>query len=242
MRIPVTKSLYRKPSLRIVMMSTLFIMCVAPSLTAQAQGRNGGLTTGPSTTQGSAGATGTPSSRGGAGGVANPAPGGEPSSLGSATFSPGPRATETSRTGYVGARTNDTVTPPPVEKTLTLSIMQFGRCPPRGLQPHPATRMTGSNLGRIQTIARHLRQGQSNETGDESTARYLLADMQQELEQNAPDPALVGTYLGLISDTPVTPALVTAVSGSLCRPISASAAEDIAAIAEEQRNRMMLGR
>lgn len=207
-----------------------------------AQGKNGSAL-GPSGGAIGGGVSGA-SNRGGAAGVSNPSPGGSPSSLGGPAQSSGPQSTETSRSGYLGGRATEPVTPPPPTPqppgTLTLTVAQFGKCPTLSGGNSPQARMSGNNNGRINAVAHYLTQGQARQTN--ATTHYLLADMQEELEKPQPDVTLAATYLGIAAGVPVTPALVSEVSESLCSPVSRSMAEAIAPIAETQRQRALLGR
>jgi hypothetical protein len=226
---------------------TLFAAAVALAPNVGAQGKNGSALGPVGGTLGSGASAG--SNRGGAAGVSNPSPGGSPSSLGGPAQSSGPQSMETSRPGYLGGRTTNTtdptdpinpVTPPtqaPGATTPILNVTQFGKCPTVSASS-PQTRMSGNNSGRINTVANYLSPGQESS----ATARYLLADMQEELEKPHPDLTLAATYLGIASGVPITPALVSEVSESLCSPVSHSMAEAIAPAAEAQRTRMLLGR
>ncbi len=75
-----------------------------------------------------------------------------------------------------------------------------------------------------------------------STARYLLADLREELAKPKPDLTLAGTYLGIASAMPVTPALVADIGNSLCAPVSEHAAQTIARVAEAQQRKLTRGR
>lgn len=219
-------------------------LCAAAVMLAPevgAQGKNGSAQ-GPSAGTIGGGVSGA-SNRGGAAGVSNPSPGGSPSSLGGPTQSSGPQSTETSRSGYLGGRTTEPVTPPPPTPqppgTLTLTVAQFGKCPTLGGISNPQARMSGNNSGRINAVAQYLNQGQAAQN---ATTHYLLADMQEELEKPRPDLTLAATYLGIASGVPVTAALVSEVSESLCSPVPRNVAEAIAPAAEAQRQRLLLGR
>jgi len=209
---------------------------------AAAQGRSNGIGAGaPATPSVGSGATGT-ANRGGAGGVSNPSPGGEPATVGTPGHSAGPQGTDTTRSGYVGGRTVPAVTPPTVPPGTTMSalvLQQFGNCPTATTPASGQARLNGDNLGRIDTVAQYLGQGAQGERGP--TARYLLADLQEELEKPQPDLTLAGTYLGLASGMPLTPTLVSEVSESLCAPVSDHAAHDIAGVAETQRRKLTTG-
>ena len=210
---------------------------LAPAAGAQVK-NSAGLGSSASTLGG--GASGA-SNRGGAGGVSNPSPGGSPASLGGPGQSSGPQTTEGSRTGYGGGRSVDPVTPPPEPPpvvTTLASITQFGNCPTAAL-PSPQARMSGNNMGRIDTVARYL--GQGREPQAISTNRYLLADMQEELEKPSPDLMLSASYMGIASTVPVTPELVYEVGQSICASVSRDVAKEIAAVAEEHRKRLLLG-
>lgn len=208
------------------------------------QAKTGAGALGPASGSVGGGAT-SGSNRGGADGVGNPNPGGAPSSLGSPGQSSGPRGTETSRPGYLGGRTQDgeapTTPPPPPPApgepiTITeYNTIQFGDCPTPGTPADPRQRMAGSNEGRIRSVAQHLAHGVRQ---DGTTGRYLVANIQEELEKPQPDVALIGTYFGLASRAPVTPGLVEDVSMSLCTPVTGSAAQSIADIAEAQRDKL----
>jgi hypothetical protein len=195
---------------------------------AAAQGRNGG-SSGPSGGSLGGGVSGA-ANRGGAGGVSNPSPGGEPASIEGPQQSSGPRGSEASRTGYMGGRETTAVTPPPLLPGTTITTLvetRFGDC---------AARVPTANMDRVGTVAQYLAhpaQAQSS-----STARYLLADLQEELTKPKPDLTLAGTYLGIASAMPVTPALVADVGNSLCAPVSEHAAQTIARVAEAQRHKL----
>ncbi len=216
---------------------------VAASPAYAQQSKTGGGALGPSAGSVGGGAT-SASNRGGAGGVSNPSPGGSPSNLGSPTQSAGPQGTETSRRGYLGGRSTDVeppeppTPPPPPGGTVTLTeynLQQFGKCPMPGAPLTPQERMSGANGDRVQAVAQYLNHGAHRRA---STGRLLVANMQEELEKPQPDLTLVGTYLGLASHTPVTSSLVEDVGASLCAPVSASAAQAIAEVAEAQRAKL----
>lgn len=208
------------------------------------QSKTGGGSLGPAVGSVGGGAAGG-SNRGGASGISNPSPGGAPSSLGGPGQNSGPRGTETSRPGYLGGRTQEADTPtlppsPPPAPGDTITIAEynefhFGNCPTPGAPANPHQRMSGSNEGRIQAVAQHLAHGARQ---DGTTARYLVANIQEELERPQLDLALIGTYFGLASRAPVTPGLVEDVSMSLCTPVTSSAAQSIADIAEAQRDKL----
>jgi len=212
--------------------AALVAAAVAIAFDAGAQGGNGG-STGPS-----AGTLGGDVSgavnRGGAGGVSNPSPGGEPASVGGPQQSSGPQGTETSRPGYMGGRETTPVTPPPLPPGTTITTLvgtRFGDC---------AARAASANMDRIGTVAQYL--SHPAQAHASSTARYLLADLQEELAKPQPDLTLAGTYLGIASAMPVTPALVADVSNSLCASVSEHAAQRIARVAEAQRGKLTRGR
>lgn len=207
------------------------------------QSRSGGGALGPAAGSVGGGSTGG-ANPGGAGGISNPSPGGSASNLGSPGQSAGPQGTETSRTGYLGGRSTEVEPPeppsppPPPGGTVTLteySLQQFGKCPVPGTQVTPQARMSGGNGERVEVVARYLNHGARPRA---STARLLVANVQEELEKPRPDLTLVGTYLGLASRTPVTSSLVEDVSASLCAPVSGGDAQAIAEIAEVQRAKL----
>jgi IMP cyclohydrolase len=99
--------------------------------------------------------------------------------------------------------------------------------------------MSGSNGDRVEAVAQYLSHGAPHR---EATARNLVANLQDELEKPRPDLTLVGTYLGLASRTPVTSNLVEDVSASLCAPVTGSAAQQIAEVAEAQREKLRADR
>lgn len=185
------------------------------------------------------------SNRGGASGISNPSTGGTPSTLGAPGQNSGPRETETSRPGFLGGRTQEAEAPtspssPPPAPGDTITIAEynavyFGDCPTPDTTANPRQRMSGSNEGRIQAVAQHLAHGARQ---DGATARYLVANIQEELERPQPDLPLIGTYFGLASRAPVTRVLVEDVSMSLCTPVTGSAAQSIADIAEAQRDKL----
>jgi hypothetical protein len=232
-----------RPLLALVLFATAITL--APNAGAQGKINSGAL--GPSGGSVGGGASGA-SNRGGAAGVSNPSPGASSSTLGGTTQNNGPRSTETARPGYLGGRTTEEpVTPPspaptqPPGTTTTLlqNVTQFGKCPTVGASSAQA-RMSGNNLGRIDAVAQYLTQQPAAQRS--STVRYLLADMQEELEKPHPDLTLAATYLGIASGQPITPALVSEVSASLCSPVSPGTADAIAPTAEAQRKRLLMGR
>jgi len=221
------------------------------------QPKNGGGALGPASGTVGGGATGA-ANPGGASGTSNPSPGGTPSTLGSPGQSAGPRGTETSRPGYLGGRTADAEPPippppppgpgevvtitdynaaaPPAQggaATITeYNATLFGDCPTPTVAASPQRRMSGSNEGRIEAVARYL----THRAGaKDATVRYLVANIQEELEKQKLDLALIGTYFGIASRSRVTQGLVEDVSASLCAPVTGSAAMSIAEVAEAQR-------
>lgn len=212
--------------------ATLVTAAIGLAFDAGAQGRNGGPT-GPSGATLGGGVSGA-ANRGGAGGVSNPSPGGDPASIGGPQQSSGPQGAEASRPGYMGGRETTPVTPPPLPPGTTISTLvenRFGDC---------AARAMGANMDRISTVAQYLSHPAQAQAG--STARYLLADLQEELAKPKPDLTLAGTYLGIASAMPLTPALVADVGNSLCAPVSEHAAQTIARVAEAQRRKLTRGR
>src|SRR5512146_2783886 len=212
--------------------AALFAAAFGLAIDTGAQGRNGGSTAPSGGTLGG-GASGA-ANRGGAGGVSNPSPGGEPASIGGPQQSSGPQGTEASRTGYMGGRETTPVPPPPLPPGPTITTLvetRFGDC---------AARATGADMDRISTVAQYLSHPAQAQAG--STARYLLADLREELAKPRPDLTLAGTYLGIASAMPVTPALVADVGNSLCAPVSEHAAQTIARVAEAQRRKLTRGR
>lgn len=209
-------------------LAALTAAALALAFDADAQGRSGG-STGPSA--GSLGAgVGGAANRGGAGGASNPSPGGEPGLLGGPQQSSGPQGTEASRAGYLGGRETPPVDPPPLPPGTTINTLvvnQFGEC---------SSQAGGANMDRIETVAQYLSHARRAQSG--SSARYLLADLHEELAKPQPDLTLAGTYLGIASAMPVTPALVADVGNSLCTPVSEHAAQTIARVAETQRRRL----
>lgn len=217
----------RTPDRRLV---TAALVAAAFTLAADAgaQGRNS-APSGPSTGSLGAGVSGA-ANRGSAGGVSNPSPGGEPASFGGPRQTSGPQGTEATRPGYMGGREATPVTPPPLPPGTTITTLvesRFGDCSGR----------TGSaNMDRIGAVAQYL--AHPAQTEGSSTARYLLADLQEELAKPRPDLTLAGTYLGIASAVPVTPALVADVGISLCAPVAEHAAQVIARVAETQRRKL----
>ena len=212
--------------------AALVVAAIALAFDAGAQGRNG-APTGPSGGTLGGGVSGA-ANRGGAGGVSNPSPGGDPASIGGPQQSSGPQGTEASRPGYLGGRETSPVTPPPLPPGTTISTLvetRFGECSAHG---------GGTNMDRIETVAQYLSHPEQASAG--STARYLLADLREELAKPEPDLTLAGTYLGIASAMPVTPALVADVGNSLCAPVSEHAAQTIARVAEAQRRKLTRGR
>lgn len=214
-------------------MAALAAAALAFALEAGAQGRGSGPTGASGGTLG--GGASAAANRGGAGGVGNPSPGGAPAAIGGPQQSSGPQGSEASRSGYLGGRETTPVTPPPPlppGTTITaLVVSRFGEC---------SAQSRDADMGRVETVAQYLSHPQGGRSP--STARYLVADLREELAKPRPDLTLAGTYLGIASGMPVTPALVADVSKSLCATVSESAAQTIARIAETQRRRLTRGR
>lgn len=205
--------------------AALAAAALALAVDAAAQGRNGG-STGPSGGSLGGGVSGA-ANRSGAGGVANPSPGGDPASVGGPQQSSGPQGSETSRSGYLGGRDTTPVVPPPLPPGTTITTLvqtRFGEC---------SAKAPGAEFGRIETVAQYLTHPGRAQSA--SSARYLLADLREELAKPQPDLTLAGTYLGIASAMQVTPALVADVGQSLCSPVSEHAAQTIARVAETQR-------
>ncbi|WP_374625687.1 hypothetical protein [Pandoraea sp.] len=225
----------------ILPLAVLLAFATATLTDASAQGRTS-TANGPSAGTIGGGANGA-SNRGGAGGVSNPSPGGSAAANGGGATGRMPQATESSRQGYLGGRTTAPITPPETTPTASntlpstpltvLPASQFGECSRATTLAAPQARLSGANLVRIDALADGLMQGAPQNA---LTARYLLADMQAELEKPEPDPLLAGTYLGMVSARPVTTDLVSVVSESLCAPpLPQARAHAIAAVAEAQR-------
>jgi len=223
----------------------LIVLAIMFSADAGAQAKSGNSVGAPS---GVGGATGA-ASRGGAGGVSNPSPGGSPAVAGEPRSSSGPQTTATSRPGYLGGRSTDlgtvvvnpTVTLPPGTTITGITTAQFGKCPTPGTSALSAqARISGDNLGRVETVSKYVTRG-AKQDGN-TTATYLLVDLQEELQKAKPDLTLAGTYLGLVATTAITPSLATDIGESLCAPMSGNAAELVARIAEAQRRKLAQGR
>ncbi len=82
-----------------------------------------------------------------------------------------------------------------------LTVTQFDKCPTIGELSNPQARMSCNNKSRIDAVAQYLSQGRA--ATNSSTARYLLADLQAELNKPNSDLTLVATYLGIASGIPV---------------------------------------
>lgn len=201
-----------------------------------AEMKSGGGLLGPS--QGTVGGGVIGSNRGGAGGVSNPEPGGSAGSFGGPGASAGPRATTSSRPGYLGGRVDETV---PGEPTVTevstiINVQQLGQCDLSTRSISPDQRLAGGNRQRLQYG--------SSIIAPKAGGRYrgsrhvMLASYQEELGKGTPDVVLAGTYLGIVAETPVTARSVSDLSNVLCVPVSADMADRIAAIAEAQREKL----
>ena len=64
----------------------------------------------------------------------------------------------------------------------------------------------------------------------------MMANVQEELVDGRADPALIGSYLGMMSRKPVTPETVKRLAFRLCAPINDNTANQIAQMAEEVRS------
>jgi hypothetical protein len=227
--------------------AALIMLAMMFSADACAQAKSGSTVGAPSGAVG--GGTAGATSRNGASGVSNPSPGGSPAMTGGPQSSSGPQTNQTSRSGYVGGRSTEVVNPPvnpPGTPTTYSSITsattaQFGRCPTPGANPMTAqARLSGDNFGRIETVSRYLTS--DRKLASNSNARYLLVVLQEELQKTRPDLVLAGTYLGIIATKAITPSLAADVSESLCAPLSNSAAETMAGVAEAQQRKLALER
>ena len=113
----------RRVVARLVFCAVALLAGIAAASAAEM--KSGGGSLGPS--QGTVGGGVIGSNRGGAGGVSNPDPGGPAGSFGGPEASAGPRATTSSRPGYLGGRVDETV---PVEVGSSLEILDETRLRP----------------------------------------------------------------------------------------------------------------
>lgn len=221
--------------LQSILVTALFsiTLAMAPEVGAQGKGSSSSGPSGASVSDSSSTAN-----HGNAVSGSNQKPGGYPGSSDANAFSNGPRGTSSSRQGYLGGRNTEAL-PSPITVT-TLVAIQFRNCPDDGVPPTPSqARLSGENNERIYIVAQYLAQGLDESS---SSPHVLLANFQEELEKPIPDLTLAGTYLGITSEVPVTPNLVSEVSASLCVPVTSTMAESIASVAEAQRWRLKVER
>lgn len=192
------------------------------------------------------GATSGPGNRALPNGVPNLAPGGSPALLGGSHLESGPRNTQTTRSGYLGGRSTESDNPdlpddpalPDQPSLATLTSHQFGACPNSVKSSASARIETGKNGdARIVFVASYLNQGRPALAT--STSHYLLANLQEELQKPRPNVTLAGTYLGIASTMPVTPALVSQLGAVLCTPVEQSIVKTVSQVAESQRRNLL---
>lgn len=95
-------------------------------------------------------------------------------------------------------------------------------------------RITGINGSRLERagVFIHPDVDQAREV---QMLKVLLASFQEELQKEAPDLNLAGTYLGAAAETPITEEMVLELSESLCVPVQWNEAAFIARAAEFRR-------
>lgn len=96
------------------------------------------------------------------------------------------------------------------------------RCSDVGAKASQAARFSKANMERGHEVQRLLN-SDATAPDDEYREHALLANLQQEMLKPVPDPATVGTYIGVIAHTEVTPELVTHVCFHMCVPSADSA-------------------
>ena len=97
-----------------------------------------------------------------------------------------------------------------------------------------SARMERRNVARFRRAESMMEKG-ARQGGD---ADYLIASYQEELAKPEPDLLLAGTYLGLVSNEPMTASTIERLSQALCVPVSHEQALGIARAAEGQRRSM----
>ena len=157
---------------------------------------------------------------------------------GGTTTNPGADTEET--TTNPGTSTGETATDPGVNSGggggtgTAFHLVGEQRCADIGAL-NAASRLGGKNLGRILDMQPLLAPG----TRLRGVSIMLLANYQSELEKEKPDPVLAGTYLGMVAKVPVTPQLISRVSWALCVVPPEGGQNQIAEIAEEQRQSLL---
>ena len=181
------------------------------------------------------------------GGASSPAGGPRvsPGLVGGSGASFGQGSTSNERAGYLGGRTTNT---DPGDGSSggadasaeSMSIaLQRSSC--NGVV---SSRMTDSSRMEAPNLAR-FRQAESllgNASRADEGADYLLANYQEELAKPNPDISLVGTYVGLVAEKPVTVSAIEEISSALCVPVDRDLATSIARAAENQRIHVRHGR
>lgn len=213
------------------------VVLISASGAPAAETRAGGGAIGPS--QGTAGGGVIGANRGGASGISNPSPGGPAGSFGGSEGTVGPRATTNSRPGYLGGRITDTTpgTDPPPAAAVAATSQQLGHCDlTANRMLTPEQRMVGGNGRRLQYGSSVM--APNVQSRHQGSLHALLASYQEELEKSRPDPMLAGVYLGIAANVPVSAREVSALSEALCVPVDANVAEQIASVAEAQRQKL----
>jgi hypothetical protein len=114
-----------------------------------------------------------------------------------------------------------------------LSLASAARCDDVGANMPSRSFFSAANLARLDAARTEIDpDALASRRGLDPT---LMANVQEELVDGRADPVLVGTYLGMMTRTPVSPEMVKRVAFRLCAPMTDEMAGQIAQAAEEVR-------
>jgi hypothetical protein len=112
-----------------------------------------------------------------------------------------------------------------------LDLASAARCDGVGGNMPTRSFYTNANLGRLDAARKEIDPGYVAGRGESDPA--MMAAVQEALVDGRSDPVLVGTYLGMMSRTTVTPETVNRVAYRLCVPVNDAAANNIAEAAQQ---------
>lgn len=101
-----------------------------------------------------------------------------------------------------------------------------------------AQQWSSANFRRIKLGLRQLDPRQ--QLNGRMDSLMVMVALQEEFGKKSPQPELLGTYLGLIAQTPVTPELIKQMAFELCAALPESEMPEIARIANLQREKLLV--
>ena len=112
-----------------------------------------------------------------------------------------------------------------------LDLASAARCDGVGSNMPTRSFYTNANLGRLDAARNEIDPAFVGGRGESDPA--MMAAVQEALVDGRSDPVLVGTYLGMMSRTTVTPDTVKRVAYRLCVPVDDATANNIAEAAQQ---------